>query len=780
MCSLRWGAVMTETRIKGGVRQRIPHESATKHVSGEALYTDDLPVIEGQVFAAIGMSEKPHARIVELDLCEVHESPGVVAVISAHDVPGYNAMGPVVRDDEIFASERVQYVGQSLFAVAADTVEHARVAARKARAVYEELEPVFTVDDAMERGSFVLPPHTMKRGDAPAAIANAPNCLKGRIRTGGQDHFYLEGQVAIAVPGEDGDMWVHSSTQHPSEVQEAVAEVLGKTAKDITVEVRRMGGAFGGKEVQATPIACVAALLADNCQRPVNLRLDRDDDMVLTGKRHAFRIDYEVGFDDDGLILGVQFDLAARCGISADLSGAIVDRAMFHSDNCYYLENVTINSYRCKTNTVSDTAFRGFGGPQGMLGIETVIEDIAASLGIDPLDVRSKNFYGTDEKNITPYGMEVTDNVLHDLIPALERSSDYRARRRAVEKFNYENDLFKKGLSLTPVKFGISFTVSHLNQAGALVSIYKDGTVHLNHGGTEMGQGLFTKIAQIVAEEFQIDVGEIKVTATATDKVPNTSATAASSGTDLNGKAAEAAAKTIKARLVDFAADHFGVPQDEVLFENNSVSVGPTGLPFKELVGLAYHARVPLSSTGFYATPQIYYDRETASGKPFYYFAYGAAVSEVIVDTLTGENKVLRVDVLHDAGKSINPAIDIGQVKGGFVQGMGWLTTEELVWDNGGRLLTHAPSTYKIPTAADVPADFNVELLDTGGNKQDVIYRSKAVGEPPLMLANSVFFAIRDAVAATCKTRVQLSMDTPATAERVLLSIEKLAKEVAL
>ena len=767
---------MPESRIQGGVRQEVAHDSAHKHVSGEAVYIDDLLPLEGQLYAAIGMSKKAHARIVDLDLSGVFESPGVRAVMTAADVPGSNLVGPVVKDDEIFASEIVQYCGQSIFAVAADTVEHARLAATRARIVYEEIEPIFSIDRAMEKESFVLPFHTMKRGDSNRAISDSPHRLQGRLRTGGQDHFYLEGHVAIALPGEDGDMLVHSSTQHPTEVQETVAEVLNMASKDVTVEVRRMGGAFGGKEVQATPIACVAALLADHTGLPVNLRLDRDDDMILTGKRHAFRIDYDVGFDDDGRIVGVKIDLASRCGITADLSGAIADRAMFHSDNCYFLENVTINSHRCKTNTVSDTAFRGFGGPQGMLGIESVIEDIATALGKDPLDVRKKNLYGVGHRDVTPYGMKVTDNILHDLIPRLEKSSDYHARKKEIERFNGENKFFKRGISLTPIKFGISFTVLHLNQAAALINVYKDGTVVLNHGGTEMGQGLYTKVSQIVAEEFQIDFDQIKITATTTGKVPNTSATAASSGTDLNGKAAEAAARVIKNRLTDFAAEYFGVVRDEVNFENNSVVVGESRISFKELVNLAYHARVPLSATGFYATPEIHYDREKAQGRPFFYFAYGAAVSEVVIDVLTGENKVLRIDILHDVGTSINPAIDIGQVMGAFVQGMGWLTTEELVWDSEGRLLTHAPSTYKIPTGGDVPADFRVELMESGGNKEDVIYRSKAVGEPPLMLANSVFFALRHAVAATSGHGGKPNMDAPATAECILMAIQELGE----
>lgn len=761
-------------RIRGGVHDALPQDSAHKHVSGEAVYVDDIPAAEGQLYAAIGVSDNPHARLTRLDLQPVEDMDGVVAVLTANDIPGVNNITPTVGSEPVFARELVEYAGQPIFAVAAKSVEQARRAARKAITHYDDLDPIITVDQALEKQCYVLPSHTMKRGDSKTAIASAPHKISGNLRIGGQDHFYLEGQVALAIPQEDGDVLIHSSTQHPSEVQHTVAKVLNCPNNAVTVDVRRMGGGFGGKETQATLFACIAALLARETRMPVNLCMDRDDDMIITGKRHDFLTEYEVGFDDDGRILGVDFSLASRCGISADLSGPVNDRAMFHSDNAYYLENVTINSHRCKTNTVSNTAFRGFGGPQGMMGIETVVDEIARRLNKDPLDVRQLNLYGVDGRDVTPYEMKVEDTNLGTIIRDLEQTSSYRQRRKAVAEFNANSPLLKRGLALTPVKFGISFTLTHLNQGGALIHVYTDGSVHLNHGGTEMGQGVMTKVAQIVAEEFQIDIDHVKITSTNTGKVPNTSATAASASTDLNGKAAENAARTIKNRLIDFAAQHFETSPGEVSFRNNEVIVGKQTLPFAKLVKLAHQARISLSSTGFYSTPKIHYDREATRGRPFYYFACGAAVSEVVIDTLTGEHKLLRVDILHDVGKSINPAIDRGQIEGGFVQGMGWLTTEELCWDESGHLTTHAPSTYKIPVCSDVPEDFRVSLLEAA-NKEDVIYRSKAVGEPPLMLSLSVFFALKDAIASTNEHERSPRLDVPATPERVLMSIQELS-----
>jgi xanthine dehydrogenase large subunit len=770
---------MAERPIRGGLRAAVPHDSAARHVSGEALYIDDLPEPAGTLYAAVGLSAKAHAEILRMDLDEVRAAPGVALVVTAEDVPGSNDIGPVFPGDPLFAESVVEYAGQALFAVAATTVEQARRAARRAAVDYRELEAILTVEDALAKDATVLPSHEMRRGEPEPAIAEAPHRLAGRIRMGGQDHFYLEGQVALAVPGEDGDLLVWSSTQHPSEVQHLIASVLGKAHHAVTVEVRRMGGGFGGKETQAAPFACMAALLAHRTRRPVKLRLDRDDDMLLTGKRHDFLIDYDVGFDDEGRIQGIVFQQAAGCGFSPDLSAAIADRAMFHADNGYYLPHVRITSHRCKTHTVSNTAFRGFGGPQGMMGIEKVIDVIGRELGLDPLEVRRRNLYGPG-RDVTPYHMRVQDNVLPELIAELEESSGYLKRREEIRAFNAKSPVLKRGMALTPVKFGISFTVTHLNQAGALLHVYTDGSVHLNHGGTEMGQGLMTKVAQIVAEELQVDLDAVKISATNTGKVPNTSATAASAGTDLNGAAALAAARAIKGRLIDFLAEHFKAPPEQVRFRHGEVQIGERSMSFAKLARLAHHNRVQLSATGFYRTPKIWYDRARARGRPFFYFAYGAAVSEVVIDTLSGEYRLLRADLLHDVGRSINPAIDLGQIEGGFVQGMGWLTTEELCWNERGELTTHAPSTYKIPTASDLPADFRVRIFERGVNREQVVARSKAVGEPPLMLAISVFHAISDAIASLAGGRISPALDAPATPERVLLAIQDLKRRAAV
>jgi xanthine dehydrogenase large subunit len=752
----------------------LPHESGLLHVTGAAQYTDDLPELRGTLHAAVGLSTRAHARIESLDLDPVRAADGVVAVVAAADVPGVNDCGPVVADDPIFAEGETLYAGQSLFAVAATSQLAARRAARLAHVSYVDLPALLDPDAAVAAGAFVLPTERMARGDAAAAIATAPHRLAGTLDIGGQDHFYLESNIAYAIPREQGAMHVYSSTQYPGEVQHKVAHALGLSAKDVVVECRRMGGGFGGKESQPALIACIAAVLARRTGRPVKLRLDRDDDMLLTGKRHDFRTRYRVGFDDAGRLLGVEFTLASRCGYSADLSGAINDRAMFHSDNAYFLEHVSVLSYRCRTHTVSNTAFRGFGGPQGMMGIERVIDDVARHLGLDPLDVRRINLYGKTERNVTHYGQTLEDNILPELLAQLETTSEYRSRRREIERYNRTSPIVKRGIAVTPVKFGISFTATHLNQAGALLHLYSDGTAMLNHGGTEMGQGLNTKVAQVVAHELQIGLDAVKVTASDTSKVPNASPTAASSGSDMNGMAAQSAARTLRARLIAFAATHFGVAPESVSLADGCFHAGAHRVPFAEIVRRAYMARIPLSATGFYATPKIHYDRKTFTGRPFYYFAYGAAVAEVALDTLTGESRVLRVDVLHDVGRSLNPAIDIGQIEGGFVQGMGWLTNEELWWDGAGRLRTHAPSTYKIPVAGDVPADFRVSLFD-GDNPEETIFRSKAVGEPPLMLAMSVFLALRDAVASTGPSRALPALDAPATPERLLFAIRDLA-----
>jgi xanthine dehydrogenase large subunit len=760
------------------VHAPLAHDSADKHVAGAAVYIDDMPEPAGLLHIHVGQSARAHARIVKLDLSAVRAAPGVVAVLAAADVPGRNDISPIAGDDPMFPNEEVRFVGQPLFAVAAETQPKARAAAALAVVEYEDLPALLTLEAAREAGSLIEASQTMRLGDAPAAIAGAPHSLAGRLAIGGQDHFYLEGQVALVAPGEDGDLHVWSSTQNPTETQHLIARALGLRDHAVVVEVRRMGGAFGGKETQSVHYAAIAALATVKTGRPAKIRLDRDDDMVMTGKRHAFVTDWRVGFDDEGRLRGAAFELASRCGHSADLSVAINDRAMFHSDNCYALQAAEIVSHRLRTHTVSDTAFRGFGGPQGMMGIERAMDAIALHLGRDPLDVRLANLYGV-AGDLTPYGQRVTDSVAYELMTELAEACGYRARREAVRAANAASPWIKRGLSLTPVKFGISFTANHLNQGGALVHVYTDGSIHLNHGGTEMGQGLMIKVAQVVADEFQVPLSAVKVSATRTDKVPNTSATAASSGSDLNGMAAANAAQAIKARLVAFAAEEFAVPEAQVRFTLDGVSIGQQLIGFTELVRRAYFKRISLSATGYYRTPEIHYDRATHQGRPFFYYAYGAACSEVVIDTLTGENNVTRVDILHDVGRSLNPAIDAGQIEGGFIQGMGWLTTEELVFDAKGQLATHAPSTYKIPTAGDRPDVFNLQIWPRGENREPSIHRSKAVGEPPLMLAISVFSALTDAVASVADHQLMPNLDAPATPERILAAVEDLRQRAS-
>lgn len=763
------------TEVRPIVGSPLKHDSAEKHVAGEALYIDDIAEPAGLVHACLGVSTIAHGQLLALDLSAVAAAPGVLALITAEDISGENDISSTHRHDEpVFATKDILHHGQPLFAVVAETREQARRAAAQAKARYDEAPALLDIAAARAAGSdLVTEPLKLERGDVAAALAASPRRLKGSIAIGGQDHFYLEGQIALAIPGEDEDMLVLSSTQHPSEVQHMVAAVLGVGSHAVTVEVRRMGGGFGGKETQANLFACVAALAARKLKRPVKLRPDRDDDMMITGKRHDFVVDYEIGFDEEGMIHAVDAVYAARCGWNADLSGPVTDRALFHMDNCYFYPAVRARSEPLRTHTVSNTAFRGFGGPQGMVGAERFIEEVAYATGLDPLEVRKRNLYGGEGREITPYHQPVEDMIAAEVIDDLEHSCDYRARQAAIRAFNRESPVIKRGIALTPVKFGISFTATWYNQAGALVHVYTDGTVSLNHGGTEMGQGLYQKVAQVAAQAFGIGPDQIRITATTTGKVPNTSATAASSGSDLNGMAALDACETIKARLTAFAAERWQEKPEAIAFLPGRVQIGAREVGFAELVKAAYMARVQLSATGFYATPKIHWDRKAGRGHPFYYFAYGAAAAEVAIDTLTGEYKTLRVDILHDCGNSLNPAIDKGQIEGGFVQGMGWLTTEELVWDERGRLATHAPSTYKIPVASDRPRIFNVALLEDAPNHEHTIHRSKAVGEPPLMLAISVLHALSDAVASIGDYRFCPQLDAPATPERVLDAVER-------
>ncbi len=754
-----------------------PHESARLHVTGEATYTDDIAELRSTLHAALGLSQKAHARVRAIDLDKVKAAPGVRAVFTAADIPGENECGAIIHDDPVLADGLVQYVGQPLFIVVADSHDQARRAARLAVIDYEELAAILTPRQAHAQQAYVLPPMHLTRGEPAIALALSPHRLRGQFDVGGQEQFYLEGQISYAIPKEGRGMHVYCSTQHPSEMQHHVATVLGLASHDVLVECRRMGGGFGGKESQSALWACAAAVAAARLQRPVKLRADRDDDMMVTGKRHCFAYDYEIGYDDQGRILAAKIEMISRAGFSADLSGPVATRAVCHFDNAYYLSDVEIHAMCGKTNTQSNTAFRGFGGPQGALAIEYIIDEIARNLGRDALEVRRNNFYGpSDEegpqaRNVTHYGQKVEDNIIHALVDQLERNSRYQERRQAVAAFNAGSAVLKKGLALTPVKFGISFNVPHLNQAGALVHVYTDGSVLVNHGGTEMGQGLNTKVAQVVAHTLGVPLEQVRCTATDTSKIANTSATAASTGSDLNGKAAQDAALQIRARLAQVAATLLGAEADAVRFADGRVMAGEQSMAFGEVVMKAYLQRVQLWSDGFYATPTVHWDAKRMHGHPFFYYAYAAAVSEVVVDTLTGEWKLLQADLLYDAGQSLNPALDVGQVEGGFIQGMGWLTTEELWWNKDGKLMTHAPSTYKIPAISDCPARLHTELY-RNSNVSDTIHRSKAVGEPPLLLPFSVLLAIRDAISAVGDHRVNPPLRAPATSEAILDAVD--------
>jgi xanthine dehydrogenase large subunit len=757
--------VQPDTRAAG---QSLFHESARAQVAGAATYLDDMPEVQGTLHAAPVCSTVAHGRVRGIDASAALALPGVRGFVGSLDIPGDRVLAAFTHDEPVFASETVEFIGQVMGLVLATDAMTARRAARLVMLDIAPLPAILTVHEAHAKQHYVAPPIHVKRGDAAAALQRAPHSLEGRFEVGGQEHFYLEGQIAYAMPLEQNQWWIGSSTQHPGEVQHWVAHALGLQNHAVTVACRRMGGGFGGKETQAGHLAVWAAVAANKYQCPVKLRLDRDDDFMITGKRHPFAYRYTAGFDDSGRLCGLELDMLANCGFSADLSGPVADRAIFHADNAYFLEDVAIASYRCKTHTQSHTAFRGFGGPQGVIVIERILSDIARRLGLDPLEVRLRNLYGTTERNVTHYQMTVEDNILEPLMSTLAHTSQYRQRGEQVKAFNARSPVLKKGLALTPVKFGISFTATLFNQAGALVHVYTDGSVQVNHGGTEMGQGLNTKVAQIVADELGVPFASVLVTAADTSKVPNASATAASSGTDLNGRAAQFAARRVRDNLAAFVAGLDGCGAGAVRFEAGQVLTPGRARPFAEVAHAAYANRIQLWSDGFYRTPKIHYDKTTLTGRPFFYFSYGAACTEVAIDTLTGESRVLKVDILHDVGHSINPAIDIGQIEGGFVQGMGWLTTEQLVWNDKGYLQTHAPSTYKIPTTGDIPEHFKVDLWPEP-NREDNVHGSKAVGEPPFMLAISVFEALRDAVAQAGGQ--PQAMNAPATAEEVLRSL---------
>ena len=770
------------------VGSALPHESAALHVAGQAPYVDDLPELNGTLHAALGLSPVAHGRLDALQLDALRQEAGVVAILTANDIPGLNDCGPIVHDDPILAQGELRFVGQPVFAVIATTRLVARRVAARAKEVIQAtpLPALLDVRQGHAQGQYVVPPMHLTREQSPegwqAAMKAAPHRLKGQWSLGGQEQFYLEGQISYAVPTENNGMLVHCSTQHPSEMQHAVAHALGWASHQVRVVCRRMGGGFGGKESQSAQFACIAALAAQQLQRPVKLRVDRDDDFLITGRRHCFEYDYEVGFDGEGRILAAEVTMMSRAGHSADLSAPVMTRALCHFDNAYWLPNVAMHGYSVRTNTQSNTAFRGFGGPQGAMVMENIIDSVARHLQRDALDVRRINFYAEPDspafaQQSTPYGQPVLDNVLQPLVAQLEASSRYRARRAEVEAFNAKSPVLKRGLALTPVKFGIAFNLKHLNQAGALVHVYADGSILVNHGGTEMGQGLNTKVAQVVAEVFGVPLSTVRVSATDTDKVANTSATAASTGSDLNGQAAHKAAMTIRTRLATLLAERAAGVPEEVVFAGGAVVCKTLSMLFAELVTLAYTQRVQLWSDGFYATPGLHWNPATLQGHPFHYFAYGAAVAEVLVDTLTGEHRLLQADLLHDAGRSLNPALDIGQVEGAFIQGLGWLTSEELYWQpldgspKAGLLMTHAPSTYKIPTANDVPEVFNTQLFDNP-RLPSSIHQSKAVGEPPLLLAFSVFFALRDAISATCEHQIDPPLRAPATPEAVLDALD--------
>ncbi len=793
------------------VTKPLPHDAAPLHVAGSARYVDDIPTPKGSLHLAFGVSTIARGKIISMDLSAVKAADGVVLVMAADDLPFANDVSASIHDEPLLSDGRVHHIGQPIFLVAATSHLAARKAARLGKIEYAEETPILTVEDALAANSrFEEGPRIYAKGDADAAIASSAHVIEGGFELGGQEHFYLEGQAALAVPNE-GDMLVHSSTQHPTEIQHKVADALGVPMHAVRVETRRMGGGFGGKESQGNALAVSCAIAARATGKACKMRYDRDDDMTITGKRHAFRISYRAGFDENGHIQGVSFLHHAICGWAQDLSLPVADRAMLHSDNAYLLPNARIESHRLKTNHQSATAYRGFGGPQGMVGVERMMDHAAHELGIDPVELRRRNYYEPAHKvaevaptakplghpdphedltsrgavetgdapvrplpaggNTTPYGMEISDFELLGMTEALLKSSDYAARKAAIAKWNAENGVIKKGIGFSPVKFGISFTLTHLNQAGALVHVYQDGSVHLNHGGTEMGQGLFQKVAQVAASRFGIPLEMVKITATDTAKVPNTSATAASSGSDLNGMAVKAACDTIRDRMADYLAERHQADPTSVVFADGHVEIGEARYSFAEAAAMVYQGRVSLSATGYYKTPKIEWDRIKGRGRPFFYFAYGASITEVAIDTLTGENRILRTDILHDAGTSLNPALDIGQVEGAYVQGAGWLTTEELVWDGKGNLRTHAPSTYKIPACSDRPDIFNVALWD-GENREDTIYRSKAVGEPPFMLGISAWLALSNAVAA-CGDAYP-ALDAPATAEEIWRGIQRL------
>jgi xanthine dehydrogenase molybdopterin binding subunit/xanthine dehydrogenase small subunit len=776
-------SLLTSSPTRSGLRPP-PHESGHKHVTGEAVYTDDQPAGALEVWPVC--SPHAHARILSRDATAARGMPGIHAVLLAEDVPGENNVGGVKHDEILLADKKLWFYGQIVALVVGQSQEACRAAAEKVVVEYEPLPPILTLEQALAARSFHNSPNYIRRGKVGAALTDSPMTLTGVFELQGQEHFYLETQAAWAKPGEDGAMFVSSSTQHPSEVQALVAHLLSVSSNKVVVQSLRMGGGFGGKETQAATPAALAALAAHHTGQPVRVRWNRDQDMMLTGHRHPFLARFKVGFDAEGRLLAARVHLYSNGGWALDLSQAVTDRALFHLDNAYYIPAVEFRGQVAKTNLSSNTAFRGFGGPQGMVVIEEILDRIARRVGLPPEVVRERNLYhGKGQTNTTHYGLEIGDNRVQTIWHQLKQSSDFARRREDIARWNAAHPHRKRGLAMTPVKFGISFTVTHLNQAGAFVLVYQDGTVQVNHAGTEMGQGLHTNITAIAARELGVRSEHVRVMPTSTDKVPNTSATAASCGTDLNGAAVKNACEILRARLAPMAArllkarNGRAAAANKLVFADGLVcdSRRPrTTVSLAEVVRKAYLERISLSATGYYATPGIHWDRVAGRGKPFLYFACGASVSEVEVDGFTGMTRVLRTDILHDVGDSINEGVNRGQVEGGFVQGMGWLTTEELLWDDQGRLLTHSPDTYKLPAVGDMPQVFNVTLLKNAAQK-GVVYGSKAVGEPPLMLAISVREAIRDAVAAFGPAGSEVPLPVPATCEAIFMAIQERRKE---
>ncbi len=765
------------------VGRDIPHDSAATHVNGRSVFIDDVAPLAGELIAGIVPSPVARGILKNLDVSAARDVPGVFAVLTAADVGKHNHFGPVIHDETLLVDGEISYLGHPLAIIAAES-HAALVAARRAIiADIEEVPPILTIDQAIAGESYLGTPRHLERGDVAAGFDLSDHQLHGVFDIGGQEHFYLESMACIVVPGEEGAMAVLSSTQHPSEVQAMVAEVLGVPFSHVVVTCKRMGGGFGGKETQAAQPAMIAALLASRTCRPVRFLFSKDDDIRYTGKRHPFKIVYRVGFTGDGLITAVDAQLYSNGGCSTDLSFAVLERSMLHSDNAYYLPNIRLQGRVCKTNLPSNTAFRGFGGPQGVAGIENIVEEIAQSLGKDSIAVRQANCYGIDDRNTTPYGQIVRNNTLPELFDSLREESGYDARRAEITKFNAASKSQLRGLAVSPVKFGISFTRRTLNQANALVNIYLDGSVMVSTGATEMGQGVNTRIRQIVAQELGVTYDNVIVVATSTDKNNNTSPTAASSGTDLNGAAAADACRRLRERLAEVASVMLAKPTEGLAAEVTAIRFDELSVfdfrspsrkvSFAEVVRRAYELRVSLGERGFYTTPGVDFNRETGRGTPFLYYTNGIACSEVLIDRFTGEYKVTRVDLMMDVGQSINPGVDRGQVVGGFVQGMGWCTTEELVYSPKGALWSYSPTTYKIPAVTDVPETFNVRFLDNPNNGVS-LYRSKAVGEPPLLLGLSVWLAVKNALSYAGVPLGRLAL--PATGERVLMALTEAKK----